>query len=423
VRQFRYEGLTRWRLHAICAGLPLLLQISLALFLIGLADFLLNLSSLVGPVVASAIGICLLVVIMTIALSTVVSACPFRSPLSLVLKQYAMRVVLLVKPLYDWLQWSLPRRWRIRLPIVSANVWVKNWRDIDLQSLQYGRSICSTKALGHVWSASQDHELILKVTSCFYKRQGKEQPEWTVNWWDCWSILDALGGIINAQGRLNEEAYMDRISAIPSKIQSVLADLLLTAMEYHLGLVQEEDTITSFAEERFCGGMHILQWLCTVMFLWSGASEEYAHYAARFVVVTNLCLVQEAIHGHDLGSNSYSASRLYRQVSPQSQVDEQGEPYLKFLEVAGMELTYFQMRYGLFKAQLCMLTTQPTVHICSRDTCAYWAQLFLQQLCTTLQSTPQMATNPLLLSWQDSLGLWLHKCWSLSRTAELVLTR
>lgn len=48
IRHYRYEGLLRWGVFEICAALPLLLQLALVLFFIGLSDFLRSLSPVMG---------------------------------------------------------------------------------------------------------------------------------------------------------------------------------------------------------------------------------------------------------------------------------------------------------------------------------------------------------------------------------------
>lgn len=55
VRHFRYEGLMRWRVFEIAAFLPLLLQMSLLLFLLGLTVFLQPINITVGWVVTIAV--------------------------------------------------------------------------------------------------------------------------------------------------------------------------------------------------------------------------------------------------------------------------------------------------------------------------------------------------------------------------------
>jgi hypothetical protein len=121
VRQLRYDSLSRWQLHSICAGLPVLLQISLALFLIGLADFLLHLPSVVGPVIASAVVLCLCAVVTTVVLPAVSIACPFRSPLSSVWRQCMMRALSLAQASYWYVQRRRGKPWNAQL---SGESWV-----------------------------------------------------------------------------------------------------------------------------------------------------------------------------------------------------------------------------------------------------------------------------------------------------------
>ena len=48
VRHYRYEGLTEWKVYELGCIPPLLLQLALILFFIGLSDFLRQLNPFVG---------------------------------------------------------------------------------------------------------------------------------------------------------------------------------------------------------------------------------------------------------------------------------------------------------------------------------------------------------------------------------------
>ncbi|KAF9467926.1 hypothetical protein BDZ94DRAFT_1155334, partial [Collybia nuda] len=65
VRQLRYEGLFAWKVPNIVMSLPVLLQISLVLFFVGLLDQLWNLNSLVAAFATVIIGLALIFVIVT----------------------------------------------------------------------------------------------------------------------------------------------------------------------------------------------------------------------------------------------------------------------------------------------------------------------------------------------------------------------
>ncbi|KAF8957091.1 hypothetical protein BDZ97DRAFT_120112 [Flammula alnicola] len=103
----RTEGLERWHVPGIFSALPILLQVALALFLMGLVDFLLSVAPLgvAAPVIA-VIGLPLIFSVATTTLPTiqlfaskvlplrerVPSQCPYRSPQSLVVLTGIYRV-------------------------------------------------------------------------------------------------------------------------------------------------------------------------------------------------------------------------------------------------------------------------------------------------------------------------------------------
>jgi hypothetical protein len=82
LRQFRYRALESWRLGAILALLPTLLQLSVILFLSGLLLFLWNLDPMVAHVMAVFLTIAFFLVATVIVLPVFSWSCPFRSPLS-----------------------------------------------------------------------------------------------------------------------------------------------------------------------------------------------------------------------------------------------------------------------------------------------------------------------------------------------------
>ena len=81
-REFRNQGLLFWKLPAMVALLPFLIQISLILFSTGLVIFLFNVSSLSCGIMTAILGIGVLFYAITTAISIIVTSSPFRSPLS-----------------------------------------------------------------------------------------------------------------------------------------------------------------------------------------------------------------------------------------------------------------------------------------------------------------------------------------------------
>jgi len=81
-REFRYLGMERWKLPEMVETLPLLIQISLLLFSIGLVIFLFHISKPSFGVTTTILGVGILYYVMTTSISVVVSSSPFHSPLS-----------------------------------------------------------------------------------------------------------------------------------------------------------------------------------------------------------------------------------------------------------------------------------------------------------------------------------------------------
>lgn len=80
LRQFRHEGLVFWRVEEMMATLPVLLEISLVLFLIGLLDFLWMLDWSVAAVITLLVGISLAIYFGTTILPLFSARNPFKSP-------------------------------------------------------------------------------------------------------------------------------------------------------------------------------------------------------------------------------------------------------------------------------------------------------------------------------------------------------
>jgi hypothetical protein len=81
-REFRYLGMERWKLPQMVGILPLLIQVSILLFAIGLVLFLSHISKPSFGVTIAIFGIGVLYYVMTTSISVVASSSPFHSPLS-----------------------------------------------------------------------------------------------------------------------------------------------------------------------------------------------------------------------------------------------------------------------------------------------------------------------------------------------------
>jgi len=101
-REFRYLGMERWKLPEMVETLPLLIQISLLLFAIGLVIFLFHVSKPSFGVTTTILGVGILYYVMTTTISVVVSSSPFHSPLSRRLGKVYQRIHAYFCPYVDF---------------------------------------------------------------------------------------------------------------------------------------------------------------------------------------------------------------------------------------------------------------------------------------------------------------------------------
>ncbi|TBU23534.1 hypothetical protein BD311DRAFT_731138 [Dichomitus squalens] len=82
IRQYRYDGMRRWRVPEIILCLPILLQLALLLFFIGLLDLLWTLHPVVAAVVTTIVAVSMLFAFITSVLPPLYPDCPYKSPQS-----------------------------------------------------------------------------------------------------------------------------------------------------------------------------------------------------------------------------------------------------------------------------------------------------------------------------------------------------
>ncbi|KAI0957531.1 hypothetical protein AcW1_005895 [Taiwanofungus camphoratus] len=79
LRQFRYKGLVKWKVIDFITVLPVLLQIALALFFVGLLELLWSLHRTVAAVTTVLMSILLVLFIITLVLPTFIKDCSYKS--------------------------------------------------------------------------------------------------------------------------------------------------------------------------------------------------------------------------------------------------------------------------------------------------------------------------------------------------------
>jgi len=102
VRQLRYDGLMAWKVPNILLSLPVLLQLSLILFFLGLLDLLWNLNYIVASFVTTVAGLAILFVVVATFLPSCqryfgadhrTPRCPYKSPQAWAVHRLIARVI------------------------------------------------------------------------------------------------------------------------------------------------------------------------------------------------------------------------------------------------------------------------------------------------------------------------------------------
>ncbi|EDR09582.1 uncharacterized protein LACBIDRAFT_326040 [Laccaria bicolor S238N-H82] len=138
LRQMRYEGLTRWHIPGILSILPLLLQLSLILFFVGLLDLLWSLNTPVAACVSAVVGMDMLFLIATTALPALqqvltrdkhlrVPQCPYKSPQSWLFYSVGRWFFYFPLRCYVW----LTNQSKISLPRLYESLCINNWLAYD----------------------------------------------------------------------------------------------------------------------------------------------------------------------------------------------------------------------------------------------------------------------------------------------------
>ncbi|KAF8656468.1 hypothetical protein AX16_002519 [Volvariella volvacea WC 439] len=173
IRQLRYQGLLDWKVPEIISALPVLLQLALIVFFIGLIDFLWSMSAVasiaVSIVFALLIGFVLVTsVIPTIQLSParkhrkVPTQCPYRSPQAWFLHCSILCIAWIVHKLSG------------RAPILAEAINELNWVEYDIVNIMYDSKVGVGQELpgfieGFIWiddNYSFDRKYFQYLLSC-----------------------------------------------------------------------------------------------------------------------------------------------------------------------------------------------------------------------------------------------------------------
>ncbi|KDR66602.1 hypothetical protein GALMADRAFT_259119 [Galerina marginata CBS 339.88] len=242
VFQMRSEGMEKWYVWKIFTALPLLLQAALALFLIGVVDFLLTLDNKVAIPISVVIGLILLFLLATTALPTlqglylylpflfvrdlseVPSQCPYKSPQSHVFRAFFSFSFHLFDRFTPALRYAIQYPYSVFTPTVQflAGLFRFTPGDIEEQdnSTQAGQIYRETAI--HEHQPTKDHHVIPQLL-----------PTWTANTWVAfdsdWLLLrDACANGLHDQSsglnthRLDSRNYLplfDSVQAIQEAVR------------------------------------------------------------------------------------------------------------------------------------------------------------------------------------------------------------
>ena len=128
-RQYRYDGLIAWRVPEIMALLPILLEFSLLLFLVGLVDFLFQLHHTVAAIATCLVATVLFFYIITTIAPTFSAPCPYKSPQAWLVVRLRNKLAALTHTLRSTYQ-SFVANQRLP-PHASSAPAIANWSERD----------------------------------------------------------------------------------------------------------------------------------------------------------------------------------------------------------------------------------------------------------------------------------------------------
>jgi hypothetical protein len=204
LRQYRFEGLQRWKLPLVLAILPGLLQLALLFFLCGLLDFLWHLHTIVAAIVGMFTVVSLTLALCTMIIPVFSRSSPFRSPIARMLLRTRATVTSTVLRAYLSVTHYIKSAWsfQIALPLLrTAEFWRhKSWEELDLRGMKASDALsmhptgcdARVRALHHLYTSVTDEVVLEQVRPCLY--EPTTQGNTSLPMFNCWPIASALLG-------------------------------------------------------------------------------------------------------------------------------------------------------------------------------------------------------------------------------------
>jgi hypothetical protein len=217
LRQYRYNGLQQWGLPAALAIMPGILQLALALFLVGLVDLLMPIHHIVGVATSVVVyGFLGIAVILTL-LPLVWRASPFKTPvieavLPIIYKTTAWPCIVLTGIIvicYDHAIYS-GRNLQIESYIDHLGSLLQGikkpsvlgfWKWLDVHQVKRSEKSLSEPlsfgAIGHLYSSTPNEDILSKILPCL----GFWNPS-QAKLANAWPVIAVLAGVNTDAWRL-----------------------------------------------------------------------------------------------------------------------------------------------------------------------------------------------------------------------------
>ncbi len=220
IRQFRYMGLEKWGVGFIIGLLPLLLSMSLGIFLVGLVLFLVPLQAVIASIVGTITFVTFAVYLITNLLPVWFPSCPYKTPLSqytFLFYAYIINHGLFISPASS-----------VAAPTKPPP---REFRDVERAAVELGADDLDAYALGWLSGMSSNPSvlsIIVQSTSALPLRSVEPLMQYAERFWKTYlTVISSMDGI-NFQ-----ESILDRIirASFRFNISSSLSRVADEAME------------------------------------------------------------------------------------------------------------------------------------------------------------------------------------------------
>ncbi len=196
VRQFRYMGLQQWRVAFIIGLLPVLMSVSLAVFLVGLILFIVPLCASIAGVVGAITFISFSAYIVTNFLPILYPSCPYKTPLSQYI--FPLYTYILHNGLFNWLISPITKFWTRPARISTREApTVRTLREAERMAVKDSADEVDVRALAwliHTSSNPSVRSIIIESTSALPLKSVKylERCIMRISF-ECSTALETLG--------------------------------------------------------------------------------------------------------------------------------------------------------------------------------------------------------------------------------------